>query len=106
MDNNIYSWDKNSGEHVALKPYYTDPDTVSGFTDALFDNNGNLVAASAKIVAFSDNKILSESFEYMTDQFTIDNKNRIWIAPRSNKLFCFEISGHGSDAKLTLAEKN
>ena len=101
----ILSWDKTSGEYPALKPYYTDPDTASGFTDALLDNNGNLVVASTKIVAFTNNKILSASFEYMTDQFTIDKKNRIWVAPRSNKLFCFEISGHGSDAKLTLLKK-
>ncbi|HEX6847362.1 MAG TPA: two-component regulator propeller domain-containing protein, partial [Chitinophagaceae bacterium] len=103
--NNIFSWEKTSGEQVTLKPYYTDPDTASGFTDALLDNNGNLVAASTKIVAFTDNKILSASFDYMTDQFTIDKKNRIWVAPRSNRLFCFEISGHGSDAKLTLLKK-
>ena len=103
--NNIFSWDKTSGGQPALKPYYTDPDTASGFTDALLDNNGNLVAASTKIVAFADNKILSASFEYMTDQFTIDKKNRIWVAPRSNKLFCFEISGHGNDAKLVLLKK-
>jgi signal transduction histidine kinase/sugar lactone lactonase YvrE len=101
----ILSWDKTSGEYPALKPYYTDPDSASGFTDALLDNNGNLVAASTKIVAFIDDKVLSQSFEYMTDQFTIDKKNRIWVAPRSNRLFCFEISGHGSDAKLTLLKK-
>ena len=103
--NNIFSWDKTSGAHLTLKPFYTDPDTAAGFTDALLDNNGNLVAASIKIVAFTDNKILSESFDYMTDQFTIDKKNRIWVAPRSNKLFCFEISGSGSDAKLALLQK-
>ena len=103
--NNIFSWDKTSREQLALKKYYTDPDTAYGFTDALLDNNGNLVAASTKIVAFTGNKILSGSFEYMTDQFTIDKKNLIWVAPRSNALFCFEISGVGDDAKLTLLKK-
>ncbi|HET9745940.1 MAG TPA: two-component regulator propeller domain-containing protein, partial [Chitinophagaceae bacterium] len=68
--NNIFSWDNTSGPQLTLTPYYSDPDTVSGFTDALLDNNGNLVAASTKIVAFSGDKILRESFEYMTDQFT------------------------------------
>ena len=101
----ILSWDKTSGEYPALKLYYADPDTAYGFTDALLDNKGNLVAASTKIVAFIDDKVLSESFGYMTDQFTIDKKNRIWVAPRSNRLFCFEISGHGSNAKLTLLKK-
>jgi len=103
--NNIYSWDKTSEQRITIKPYYTDPDSASGFTDALLDNHGNLVAVSTKVVAFPDNKILSASFEYMTDQFTIDKKNRIWVAPRSNKLFCFEISGHGNNAKITLLKK-
>jgi signal transduction histidine kinase/ligand-binding sensor domain-containing protein len=99
---NIFSWKKNSTSFI---PFYTDTNTTSGFTDALLDNNGNLVAASTKIVAFTDNKVLSGSIEYMTDQFTIDRKNRIWAAPRSNRLFCFEITGHGDDAKLTLLKK-
>lgn len=101
----IFSWDKTSGEHPPLKLFYADPDTAYGFTDALLDNNGNLVASSTKIVAFIDNRVLSESFEYMTDQFAIDKKNRIWVAPRSNKLFCFELAGHGSNTKLTLLKK-
>ena len=103
--NNIFSWDKTSGDHLILKPYYTDPDTASGFTDALLDNNGNLIAASIKVVAFVNNKILRGPFEYLTDQFTIDKKNRIWVAPRSNILLCFEISGNGNDAKMTLLKK-
>jgi signal transduction histidine kinase/ligand-binding sensor domain-containing protein len=100
--NSIFSWDKNS---TSFKLFYTDRDTISGFTDVLLDSNGNLVAASTKIVAFTNNKVLSHSFEYMTDQFTIDKKNRIWVAPRSNSLFCFEITGHGDDVKLTLLKK-
>jgi signal transduction histidine kinase/ligand-binding sensor domain-containing protein len=103
--NNIYSWDRTTNENVSLKSYYTDPDTSTGFTDALFDNYGNLVAVSTKVVAFTNDKILSESFDYMTDQFTIDKNNRIWVAPRSNKLFCFELSGQGSNAKLRLLKK-
>src|SRR6185503_10509928 len=101
----IFWWDNSSeGQVKTLKSYYTN-DTTSGFTDALLDNNGNLVTASTRILAFTGNKILSESFEYMTDQFTIDKKNRIWVAPRSNKLFCFAITGNGDDAKLTLLKK-
>jgi hypothetical protein len=71
----------------------------------VLDNNGNLVIASTKIVAFTGNKNSEGSFEYMTDQFTIDKKNRIWVAPRSNKLFCFEMPGHDTDAALTLIKK-
>jgi signal transduction histidine kinase/ligand-binding sensor domain-containing protein len=100
--NNIFSWEKNS---ISFKPFFTDRDTISGFTDALLDNNGNLVAVSTKIVAFTNKKVLSGPIEYMTDQFTIDKKNRIWVAPRSNRLFCFEIMGHDEDVKLTLLKK-
>ncbi|HET6723983.1 MAG TPA: two-component regulator propeller domain-containing protein, partial [Chitinophagaceae bacterium] len=101
----IFSWDKISGTHPKLKPYYTDPDTVYGFTDALLDHNGNLVAATTKIFVFSNNKILKSSIDYMTDQFTIDKMNRIWVAPRSNQLVCFGITGHGDTAQLTLLKK-
>jgi signal transduction histidine kinase len=104
--NNIYSLEKISRDHyISFKPYYTDHDTASGFIDALLDNNGNLVTASTRIIAFANDQALKASFDYMTDQFTIDNKNRIWVAPRNNKLFCFEIPGHSSDAKLTLLKK-
>ena len=103
--NNIFSWEKTSGTHPELKPHYTDPDTVYGFTDALLDNNGNLVATTTKVFVFTNDKILQRSIDYMTDQVTIDKKNRIWVAPRSNALFCFEISGDGNDAKLMLLKK-
>src|SRR4030095_2948032 len=55
---NIFWWDRNSGEHpVSLKPFYTD--TLSGFTDALLDANGNLITASTRIIAFIDGRILT-----------------------------------------------
>ena len=102
--NKIYSFEKNPGDQISLTPYYID-DTGSGFTDALLDNNGNLVTASTRITAFADGLVLKASFDYMTDQFAIDKKNHIWVAPRSNKLFCFELSGHNSNPKLTLLKK-
>jgi signal transduction histidine kinase/ligand-binding sensor domain-containing protein len=102
--NKIYSFQKIPGDQISLSPYYID-DTGSGFTDALLDNNQNLVTSSTRITAFADEQVLHASFDYMTDQFTIDKKNRIWVAPRSNKLFCFELSGHNSHTKLTLSKK-
>jgi len=104
--NKIFSWDKANEQQMLLVPFYTDPDPLSGFSDAMVDKNGNLVAAaSTKILAFSGNRVLRESFEYMTDQFTIDKMDRIWVAPRSNKLFCFEVTGHSDNAKITLLKK-
>ena len=103
--NKIFAWNKPSGKHITLKPYYTDPDSVYGFTDALLDNNENLVASTTKIFVFTNNKILKSSIDYMTDQFTIDKKNRIWVAPRSNQLICFGITGHGDSARLALLKK-
>ena len=104
--NKILSWGHANEQQLSLVPYYLDPDPQTGFSDAMFDKNGTLVAAaSTKILAFSGNKVLSGSFEYMTDQFTIDKNNRIWVAPRSNRLFCFEITGPGDNAKITLLKK-
>lgn len=106
IGNNIYSLDKISADQkISLIPYYTDKDTISGFTDALMDKNGNLVTASTSVTAFVGEHVLKESFEYMTDQFTIDQQNRIWVAPRSNKLYCFKISDNSSDVKLSLLKK-
>ena len=102
--NKIYSFENIPADHISLAPYYTD-ETGSGFTDALLDNNGNLVTTSTRITAFADGQVLKASFDYMTDQFAIDKKNHIWVAPRSNKLFCFELAGHNSDAKLSLLKK-
>jgi len=102
--NKIYSFQKNPGDQLSLSPYYID-ESGSGFTDALLDNNQDLVTSSTRITAFADDQVLHAPFDYMTDQFTIDKKNRIWVAPRSNKLFCFELSGHNSHAKLTLLKK-
>ena len=103
--NNIFSWEKTSGTHPKLKRHYTDPDTVYGFTDALLDNNENLVATTTKVFVFTNDKILQSSIDYMTDQFTIDKKNRIWVAPRNNKLLCFEIVSQGDSTRLTLVKK-
>jgi signal transduction histidine kinase/ligand-binding sensor domain-containing protein len=103
--NRIFWWDNPSkGQVKTVRPYFTN-DTTAAFADALLDNNGNLVTASTKITAFIGNKVLSASFEYMTDQFAIDKKNRIWVAPRSNSLFCFQLTGHNNDAKLTLLKR-
>src|SRR4029078_1745746 len=100
------SFEKNSADQfISLKTFYTDNDTAAGITDALLDNNQNLVTSSTRITAFDNDHVLKGSFDYMTDQFTIDKKNRIWVAPRSNKLFCFEIPAHGSQTKLTLLKK-
>ena len=106
IGNNIYSFEKISADQfISLKPFYTDYDTAAGITDALLDNNQKLVTSSTRITAFDNDQVLKGSFDYMADQFTIDKKNRIWVAPRSNELFCFEIPAHSRDAKLTLLKK-
>jgi len=95
---------KPDNQHYAISLHYNDPDNL-GFSYSLSDKNGNLVTASDKLVVVTDNKTLTAPVHYMVDQFTIDNNNRIWVANRSNELYCFQIPGSGDGAQLLLLKK-
>ena len=74
----------------------------SGFNRGLSDKYGNLVTVSDRLVVLSGNKVLSASVHYMADQLAIDNENRVWVATRSDELFCFQITGTGKTSNLSL----
>jgi ligand-binding sensor domain-containing protein len=99
---NVFHWNPmlNSNRY-SLTMFYKDTGTF-GFNSVLKDKNGNLVAVSNKLVVLAGKKILSQYLNYMADQLTIDKNNRVWVAPRSNQLYCFEISGTGDATKLSL----
>jgi signal transduction histidine kinase len=94
---------KNNSYHASV--CYSDTSTPVGITSAIRDNNGRLLAVSDRLVVVSDNKTMTQPLGYMADQLTIDTNNRIWIAARSNNLFCFEVSGSGNQEKLTLLRR-
>ena len=95
QENNQYS----------LSIYYDDSTNLSGFTDGIREKNGSLVAVSNKVILFEGDRLISDTINYMADQITIDNKNRIWTATRSDQLYCFEISGSAGKRKLSLLKK-
>ena len=99
----IFEWEElvNSG-HYTLRPFYEDSANDIGFSSAIADHNGNLVAVSNKVVVVAGDKVLSEPINYLADEVTVDKNNRIWAATRSNQLFCFQLSGHGNEVKLSL----
>lgn len=72
-----------------------------GYTSAISDNYGDLVAISNKVFFSDGNKVISDTIHYFGDQITVDPANRIWTALRNNQLYCFEISGPADNKKLT-----
>ena len=101
----IFRWSiiPNSNKY-SVSPYFTDT-TGMGFSCGLREKNGGLVAVSSNLVLINGDRISSEPVNYLADQLTIDNANRIWVATRSNELFCFEITGDGVNKKLSLLKK-
>ena len=99
----IFQWEEvaNTG-HYELRPFYKDSANQMGFSCAMPDRNGNLVAVSSKVVVVAGDKVVSEPIGYLADELTIDRDNRIWTATRSNQLFCFQLFGYGKNLKLTL----
>jgi len=101
--NSIFHWNAvPNSKHYSLSVYYKDSANPIGFNCGIQDRNGNLITISSKLVILAGNKIITEPVHYMADELTIDKDNRVWVAPRSNQLFCFEISGTGNNTKLTL----
>ena len=103
--NNIFHWNAVLNKiQPGQTPVYTDRDSTTGFIDAIADRYGNLVALSNKLVVVAGNKILTQPLHYMADHVTIDRENRVWVATRSDQLYCFGISGSDSNTKLTLLQ--
>jgi signal transduction histidine kinase/ligand-binding sensor domain-containing protein len=85
-----------------LKEHFIDSNSTLWFAYGIEDLNRNLVALSDRIVVLGDKAIVSDPLDYKTDQLAIDKKNRVWVASRSNTLFCFQISGTGTDINISL----
>lgn len=104
--NSIFHWNAiPRSQHYSLSLAYRDSTNPLGFSCAVSDRNGNLVAVSNKLVVLTGNKILSAPVNYLADQLTIDRDNHIWLAHRGNELFCFQVSGPANEPKLSLLRK-
>lgn len=99
--NKIYRWEMSSSRHSL---FYSDTSGEFSFHSGLVDRKGNLIALTDKLWVFTSSGVLNTPLEYFSDHITIDRKNRIWVATRSNQLFCYEITGSGHSARLTLLQ--
>ena len=99
----IFQWKAApNGKQYSLSPVYKDSTNTIGFGFGMADRNGNLVTVSNKLVVAAGKKIISAPVYYLADQLAIDRDNKVWVAPRSNYLFCFQISDSGTNTKLSL----
>ena len=99
----IFRWNAvPNSKHYSLTLFYKDSLNPIGFISAITDGTGNLIIVSDKLVVVTANKILSEPVHYMADQVAVDKLNHIWVATRSDQLYCFEISGTANEPKLSL----
>ena len=97
----VYQWKSKPGSRqYSLLLVYKDSKNSFGF--ASIDRKGNLLTVSDKLVVIAGRKVLSESVNYLADQLAIDTLNRVWIATRSNSLFCFQVSGSADSTTLKL----
>ena len=102
---NIYQVNiKPDGRHYSADLYHRDSGGM-GFSCALSDKDGNLVAVSDQLVVITSKKVLTAPVYYLADQLAIDQNNRIWIAGRSNHLFCYQVSDSGENAQLSLLKE-
>ena len=91
----------DGNDHYELREHFIDSNSTMGFGCGLEDMNGNLVAVSDKVVVVAGNTAISDPIDYKTDQLAIDRNNRVWVATRSNTLFCFQISGTGNNTSIS-----
>lgn len=99
--NKIYRWESTPSR---LSLFYSDTTKEVSFHSGFIDRKGNLIALTNKLWVFTSSGVLSTPLEYFSDHITIDRMNRIWVAARSNQLFCYEISGSGPSARLNLIQ--
>ncbi len=102
-ENKIYRLiTSTNNNRYELHEEYADSNSTMWFACGIEDQNGNLVAVSDKVVVLAGSAVISDPIEYKADQLAIDRHNRAWVVTRSNKLFCFQISGTGTDIKISL----
>lgn len=96
----IYNWDPGKTGSNVTRIYSSPPDL--GFASAVMDSTGNLVAVSKDLIVITGKKIISRPLGELSDQVTIDNKNRIWVSTRTRGFSCFRLELTAMDTSLHL----
>lgn len=93
--NTILRWQPDPVlKNVTLSLFHRKIDSDKGgeYQFGLVAGNGNLVTVSDRLEVLSDMNELTAPLDYFTDQVTVDDNGKIWVATRGNKLLCYEIT--------------
>jgi signal transduction histidine kinase/streptogramin lyase len=85
--NIIYQLHFLPGNRFRATVSYRDTATIDGRT--CLDRQGNLVLPSSRLTVFRDGRFGQQKLDILADQAAIDKYNRIWVAPRSDRLLLF-----------------
>jgi signal transduction histidine kinase/ligand-binding sensor domain-containing protein len=82
--NTIYQLHFLSGNRFRATIAYQDTAVIDG--RICLDRRGNLVLPSHWLTVFGDGMVGQQKLDILADQAAIDKYNRIWVAPRSDRL--------------------
>jgi signal transduction histidine kinase/ligand-binding sensor domain-containing protein len=98
--NTIYQLHFLPGNRFRANIAYQDTAAIDGRT--FLDRQGNLVLPSSRLTVFSAGKAGQQGLGIFADQAAVDKYNRIWVAPRSNKLLLFTEENDGARLRLRM----
>jgi signal transduction histidine kinase/streptogramin lyase len=100
--NTIYQLHFLSGNRFRVTIVYQDTAVIDG--RICLDRRGNLVLPSHWLTVFGDGMVGQQKLDILADQAAIDKYNRIWVAPRSDRLLLItEDQGAGKMMLRTVA---
>jgi signal transduction histidine kinase/ligand-binding sensor domain-containing protein len=82
--NTIYQLHFLPGNRFRATIVYQDTANIDG--RVCFDRQDNLVLPAARLTVLDDGKVGQQELGILADQAAIDKSNRIWVAPRSNRI--------------------
>jgi signal transduction histidine kinase/ligand-binding sensor domain-containing protein len=85
--NTIYQLHFLPGYRFRATIAYQDTAAIEGRT--CLDRHGNLVLPNSRLTVFDDGSVGQQKMDILADQAAVDKFNRIWVAPRSNRLLLF-----------------
>jgi len=98
--NTIYQLHFLPGNRFRAKIAYQDTAVIDG--RSCLDRHGNLVLPTSRLTVFDDGRVGQQKLAILADQAAVDKFNRIWVAPRSNRLQLFTEENDGGKLKLRM----
>jgi len=82
--NTLYQLHFLPGNRFRAMAVYQDTVTIDGMI--CLDLHDNLVLASSRLTVFGDGSVGQQKLDILADETAIDKYNRIWVAPRTDRL--------------------